>query len=138
MRAGLASEQLERDQALEAADLERRQARAVEQRGVPLSHGEHDRHRIREQPANGEQERLGAGRVKPVGVVDERQHRTLLGVGGEQAQRRSADREAVRATAWPQRERAPERSGLRGRHAFERPEGGAQELQQPRERHGRL
>ena len=67
------------------------------------------------------------GGVKPVGVVDERQHRTLLGVGGEQAQRRGADREAVRLhrlaaararpggqrPAGPARVRAPARAGRR-------------------------
>ena len=56
---------------VEPGDAQDAQVRAVEQRRLALAHGEHDRDRIGDQPARGEQQRLGAGAVEPVRVVDE-------------------------------------------------------------------
>ena len=42
-----------------------------------------------------EQQRLGARAVEPLGVVDQHRDRALLGVRGEQAERRRADREPI-------------------------------------------
>ena len=56
-----------------------------------IEHGD----RVGDQPADGEQQRLRAGVVEPVGVVDQHGDRALLGVGGQQAERRRSDREAI-------------------------------------------
>ena len=80
------------------------------------------------------QQRLGARAVEQVRVVDEQRERRLLGVGGEQAQRRGADREAVARGRRAERERAPERGRLRPGDPVERAERRAQQLGEPRER----
>ena len=124
--------------AAEAADPDGRQVRAVEQRGLALTNREQHRDRISHQPSDGEQQRLGAGAVEPLGVVDQHGDRALLGVGGEQAERRRADREALLRPGRPERERALERERLRLRDAVEHPERRAQQLEQRRERDLRL
>ena len=101
---------------------------------MPVAHRDQHRDRVRQQAADREQNRLGARRVEPLGVVDQHQHRRLLGVGREQAQRPGADGEPILSAAGPQRQRALQRRGLRCGYADERPEGRAQELEQPGER----
>ena len=124
--------------AAEAADPERRQIGAVEQRRLALANRDQDRDRVGDQPPDGEQQRLGARAVEPVGVVDQHRDRPLLGVGGEQAERRRADREALLGAGRPERERALERDRLRLRDPVEHPERRAQQLEQRRERDLRL
>ena len=71
LRHARAPQELRGVGAIEPGDAQDAQVRAVEQRRLALAHGEHDRDRIGEQPARGEEQRLGAGRVEPVRVVDD-------------------------------------------------------------------
>ena len=129
-----ASEERRRLVAGQAAEPQRRQIGAVEQRRVAFAHRDQDRDRIGHQPAEREQQRLGARAVEPVGVVDEHRDRAVLGVGGEQAERGRADREPLLGRAWPQRQRALERDRLRLRDLVEHHQRRAQQLEQRRER----
>ena len=115
-----------------------RQVRAVEQRGLALTNRDQNRDRVGHQPSDGEQQSLGAGAVEPVGVVDQHSDRALLGVSGEQTERRRADRKPLLGPGRPERERALERDRLRLRDAVEHPERRAQQFEQRRERNLRL
>ena len=59
-----------------------------------VAHGEHDRHRLRQQAARDEPEDLSRGGVEPLRVVDEAEQRPFLGDVGQQAQRGQRDQEA--------------------------------------------
>ena len=74
------------------------EVRAVEQGWVSLADRDQDRDRVGHETADGEQQRLSARLVEPVSVVDEQRDGGLLGIGGEQAERRRADREALLGT----------------------------------------
>ncbi len=116
------------------ADPMHRQISAVEQRGLILAGRNHDRNRIRDEAPEGEQQRLRAWRVDPVGVVDEHEHRTLLGIRRQQAERRGANGKARLGHSRPQRQRGLERRGLRGRDLLEEAQGRPEQLEQRRER----
>ena len=62
-----------------------------------LAHAEHERDRLRQQPARDEPEHLGGGVVEPLEVVHDAQQRLLLGHRGHQAERRPARRGSGRA-----------------------------------------
>ena len=124
--------------AAESADPEGRKVRAVEQRGLALANRDQNRDRVGHQPPDSEQQRLCAGAVEPVGVVDQHSDCALLGVSGEQAERRRVDRKPLLGPGRPERERALERECLRLRDAVDHPERRAQQLEQRRERNLRL
>ena len=71
-------------------------------------------------------------------VVDEDDDGAALGEGGQQAQRRGADREPLAGHAGRQRERARERGRLRLRKLVDEDQRGPQQLEQRRERDLRL
>ena len=120
------------------AEPEHRQVGAVEQGRLALAHRDQDRDRVGHQPAEREQQRLRARSVEPLGVVDQHRHRLLLGVGGEQAERRRAHREPVLGRARPQRQRAFQRRRLRRRDLVQQRQRRADQLQQRPERDLRL
>jgi len=64
-----------------------------------LANGEHDRHRLRQQPAGDEAEHLARDAVEPLRVVDETEQRPLLGNLSQQAERGKGHQEAVRDIA---------------------------------------
>ena len=70
-----------------------------------LARHEHDRDRLREQPAGDERQREGGFLVEPLRIVDRTQKRLLLGRIREQAERRQADDEAIRRLAVAEPER---------------------------------
>ena len=78
-----------------------RRARAPASRGVPrCARGhEHDRDRLREQPAGDERQRERGFLVEPLRIVDRAEKRLLVGRIREQAERREADDEAIRCLA---------------------------------------
>jgi hypothetical protein len=71
------------------------QAGGGEAAGVAVAGGEQADHALGLQAAGGEGQRLGRGPVEPLGLVDQAQHRPVLGRLGEQAQHRHRDQEAV-------------------------------------------
>ena len=97
--------------AVQPLELERGQERVRRRGRLAGAHREQRRDRVGEQPPGGEQDRGERRLVDPVGVVDRDQQRLLLGVGGEQAQRRRADQEAVALDAG--RERRARRAARR-------------------------
>ena len=116
------------------ADTEGRQVGAVEQRRLTLANGDEDRDGVGQQTAEREQQRLRTRPVEPVGVVDEHGHRSLLGVGREQAERGRADREPLLRGAAPESKRAFQRDRLRLRDPVEHDERRAEKLEQGCER----
>ena len=116
------------------ADPERGQAGSVEQGRLALTHRDQDRDRVGHQPAEGEQERLRARSVQPLSVVDDHRHRSLLGVGREQAERRGAECEAVLRRPGPQGQGTFQRHGLGFRDLVEQHQSRADEFQQGPER----
>jgi hypothetical protein len=62
---------------------------------VAVAGGEHQRHPLGLQPAGGEGQRLGRGPVQPLSLVDQPQHRPVLGRLGQQAEHRHRDQEPV-------------------------------------------
>jgi hypothetical protein len=122
----------------EPRESERRDRRSVDERGPTLAHRQHDRDRLGEQAAEREAERVRARAVQPVRVVDEHGHRLLLGVRGEQAERRRADREPVAGARRAEGERALERRRLRLRDPVEAGQRRPEQLVQPGERDLRL
>ena len=79
---------------------------------LPLAGGEQQRHPVGPDPPRREEQRVLRGPVKPVGVVDDRQQRPLLGGGGQQAERRGADGEAIALARLTEPEGAGERPRL--------------------------
>ncbi len=59
-----------------------------------VAHGEHDRHRLRQQASRDEPENLSRRGVEPLRVVDEAEQRPFLGDVGQQAERSQRDQEA--------------------------------------------
>ena len=123
---------------VEAADLKRGQVGAVQERRLALADAQDRGEGLGEEPAEREEQRLGARTVEGMSVVDEHERRRRLGLRREQAERRGADREPLAHRARTERERAFERRCLRRRNPVEQPERGAEELEQPRERDVRL
>ena len=74
-----------------------------------IAHGDHDRHRLGEQPTRHETEDLAGGAVEPLPVVDQAQQGTLLATVRQQAQRGQRDQEAVGSVARRQAERDAQR-----------------------------
>src|SRR4051794_14862204 len=67
-------------------------------------------------------------------VVDDHQYGRLVGRGGQQAEGRRRDREAVSGCRRPERERAPQGGRLWWRDAVEQVPNRPHEIEQPRER----
>ena len=89
-----------------------RQARKVPViRSVPRRHQEHDR--LGQQPASDKRERLDREAVEPLRVVDDQQHRLLLGQPGQKLQHSEADKETVRRRPNAETERRGEGISLR-------------------------
>ena len=84
-----------------------------------LSNGEHDRHRLRQQPSRDESEDLIRSLVQPLRVIDETEQRLLLGHGGQQAEHGEGDEEPVRSTSGRPAQRDAQRIPLRLRKGIE-------------------
>jgi hypothetical protein len=84
----------------------------------------------RRRAAGGEHERTCRLVVEPLGVVDDAEHRRLVGGGREQAQRRSSDREPARGRRRADVERRCERRGLPLGEPFELRQDRPEELVQ--------
>ena len=99
-----------------------------------VAHGEHDRHRLRQQPPRDEAEHLRRGAVEPLRVVDAAEQRPLARDLGQQAERGQRDQEAVgrRAGRRPKATRSAARCGSGS--ASSRAEQRRAELMQARER----
>ncbi len=99
-----------------------------------VADGEHERHRLGEQPAGDEAEHLRGGRVEPLRVVDDAQQRALGSGLGEEAQRRERDQEAVGRGAGRQPQGDAEGRLLRGRQGVEPAEQRRAQLMEAGER----
>jgi hypothetical protein len=75
--------------------------------------GEEHHHRLRQQPACHERQRLRGGAVQPLRVVDHAQKRALLGRLGQQAEHSQANKEPVRRETLAQPECDFQRMALR-------------------------
>ncbi len=96
--------------------------------------GQHE-HRVGQQPAAGERQRLGGRPVEQVGVVDDQPERAVLAPPDQQAEHRGPDRQPVRDRAGPQCQRDAEGLRLRRRQPVEVGGGRPEQLGQPTERH---
>ncbi len=137
-RTGRLRHEVRRLAAVEPAQLENVEVGAVEQRGLPGPNCDEDGDRIGDQPPDREQECSSARVVEPVGIVEEDQHRLVVRHRCEQAQRRRPNGEPLTRRAGLERERSPERVGLRPRDRPEAAERRTEQLQQPAERHPRF
>ena len=99
-----------------------------------LARGEQHHHRLRQQPARHERQRLRGGAVQPLRVVDHAHKRTLLRRLGQQAKHRQADEEPIRRRALAQPERGLQRVALRSGKALKAIEQRRAQLMQRRER----
>ncbi len=104
------------------------------QRVARPAHGEHDRHRLGEQPPRDEPEHLPGRPVEPLVIVDQAQQRPRLGDVGQQRERGQADQEAVGRRPGGEPQRDPQRVALRGRECVEAIQQRHAELMQPGER----
>jgi hypothetical protein len=114
----------------QAADRQHRQVGAVEQRRLTLTDGDQDGDRVGHQSAEGEQQRLCAGAVEPLGVVHQHRHWCLLGVGRKQAEHRGAHREPLLRRTGPQRQRGLQRGRLGPRDLPKHGQRGPDQLKQ--------
>ena len=92
---GRRGQQRARVSVAQPSDIETRKTREVEPVGG-LPHREHHAHRLREQAAGDEGERLRRRAILPLGVVDHTEERALLCDLGEEAQHGEADEETIR------------------------------------------
>ena len=83
----------------------------------------------------GKRDRLRRRRVKPVGVVDQREHRLLLRSGAEQVEGADEHRQPVDRLGRPDGERAPQRLGLASRQVRRKTGERCEEVDEPDERH---
>ena len=100
------------------AEAERRDVRRLEVTRAALARGEQQCHALVLQTARGEQQRPGRRVVEPLSIVDDRQHRRLLGGLGEQGQRTQVG-EVPLALPGALSERGAERSPLGTREVGE-------------------
>ena len=92
---GPVGEQRGRGGRVEAAEHQLGQLAAVEPADVTVAGGEQQRNPFRPEPAGHEKQCRGGSFVQPVGVIDDAQHRCLLGCLRQQAQRGQEDQEPV-------------------------------------------
>jgi len=120
---------------VEAGQRPGRQAGLQQRAGLAEPGGGQHEHRVGEQPAAGERQRLGRRPIEQVGVVDEQPEGGVLAPPDQQAEHRGPDREPVRDRTGPQGERDTECLGLRRRQPVEVGRGGSEQLRQPAEGH---
>jgi hypothetical protein len=116
----------------EPADDQLRQAAEIVDVGG-LADGEHHGEPLRQQAPRHERQRLRGGSVEPLHIVDQAHERLHLGRGGQQAQDRQADEEAIRGAAVLQPERDPQGVSLRAGQCLGPVEHGRAQLMQPGE-----
>ena len=133
-RGGRVGEQLGGRRVVEPLDGVRRHVGRLEHADVALARAEQEHDALRVEAAGDELQGLRRAGVEPVRVVDEAQHRPLLGQLGEQRQAAGVDEEALLAAAVGEPERGAERRRLRRRQPVEISEPGPQQLVQRRER----
>lgn len=100
--------------------------------------GEDHRDPVGAEPTGAEQQRTGRRRVQPVRVVDDAEHRVLLGRSGEQRQRRHSHQERFDRTPRLLTEHDPQGSRLGFRQSGVQPGQRAQQAVQRREHQRRL
>ena len=83
----------------------------------------------------GKRDRLRRRRVKPVGVVDQREHRLLLRSGAEQVEGADEHRQPVDRLGRPDGEGAPQRLGLASRQVWRKAGQRCEEVDEPDEWH---
>ena len=111
-RRGRVREQLRSRRIVEAVDVMRRHVGRLEHADVALARGEQEHDALRVEPARDELQRVRGAGVEPVRVVDQAQHRPLLGKLGQQRQTGGVDEEALLPAAVREPERGPQRGGL--------------------------
>ena len=119
---------------VEAADRVRRHVGRLEHADVALAGGEQQDDALGVEAAGDELQRVRRPGVEPVRVVDEAQHRPLLGELGQQRQTGGVDEEALLPSAVRQPERGLQRGGLWRGQAVDEAQGGAQQLLERGER----
>ena len=117
---------------------EGRDAVGGERAAFAVAGGEHDRDPVGAEPPDGDQYRVGGGLVEPLRVVDDAQHRRVLGRFGEHRQGRERRQERFDRDVVGLAERGPQRAGLRCREPVEDAEHRTQEPVQRGERQRRL
>ena len=109
-----------------------------ERAALAVAGGEHDSDPVGAQPPRGDQDRVRGGLVEPLRVVDDAQHRRVLGSLGQHRQGRQRHQERLHRDVVLLAERDPQRSGLRCREPVESAEDGTQQPVQRGERQRRL
>ena len=99
-----------------------------------LARREHQRDRLRQQPARHERQRLRRGPIQPLRVIDDTDKRPLLGRLRQQAQHRQPDQKPIRRVPRTQPERHAERLPLRTGKPVQAIEHRRAQLLQRRER----
>ena len=99
-----------------------------------LAHREDQSDRLRTETARHERHRLRRGRVKPLRVVHDADHRSLLRRVRQQTQDSEADKEPIRSITVTQTERRAKRIALRAGKPVDAIQEGRGQLVQPRER----
>ena len=117
----------------EPAERQLRQAHQLTLVGL-IADGEHERHRLGQQPPRDESEDLLRGDVEPLRVIDEAQQRPLRRDLGQQAERGQADQEAVGSRTRRQAQRHTQGRLLRLRKSAQPAEHRRAQLMQSRER----
>ncbi len=105
-------EQLGGRRGVEPLDRVRRHVGRLEHTHVALARGEQEHDALGVEPPCDELQRVRGPGVEPMRVVDEAQHRPLLGELGQQRQAGGVDEEALLPAAVREPERGPQRGGL--------------------------
>ena len=119
---------------VEPLDRVRRHVGRLEHAHVALARGEQEHDALGVEPPCDELQRIRGPGVEPMRVVDEAQHRPLLGELGQQRQAAGVDEEALLPAAVREPERGPQRGGLGRGQAVDQAKRGAQQLLERRER----
>jgi hypothetical protein len=117
-----------------AADAQQRQAGLPRVEGLADAQAEQHDDALGGEAVRGELQRLQRRGVEPVDVVDDDEHRLLLGRRGEHAEHRRGDGEAVGRRGRPDGQRAAQGGGLRLGDAVEQVEDRREEVEQRGER----
>ena len=132
--AGVFGENVRRRLLFEPTEAQLRQPGRIEPAHVALACGKHNGDAIGAEPSRREHERIRGGAIEPLRIVDQAQHRLLLGRGGDQPEHCGRNEEAIGRRRRRQAERPGERRGLRLRNPVEESEDRPQQSVQPRER----
>ena len=129
----LVPQQLSRRGPVQALKAPGREVGAIEQRWLPLAHGQDDSDRIGDEATERKAQGIRARSVKPVRIVDQYCYRGHIRIAGEQAEGGRAYSEAALRASRPERERTLQRGRLRIWDLADPGQRRSQQLKQPGE-----